>query len=364
MISRVIERESIVDSSGTRVRTVQDNGGISVAGQGFVSRALANTHDAKLTLTLTSYPNVTDAMQGYTQSATGSSAPPVALPGVGDKAVARGTAVVVLKGAQLLSIETQPTDAADAAQLIAKKTGVPQSQAAIDAAQQGPARDAAAFAKAIAPRLNGQTVTGSPKYLPKGAFDPCGFDASQLNRGHIRVTSIPVFPETNGASDCVYTFTGATRGEPGTGSLRVSTMTTAQGAAALVPRSPSAEFDSIPNHFGGRNTSAGGPRFGTASSGPLNAMGATTGEPNFAFLLGPKQTASDPALLIQIIDEHSTYVVGAAQCAEAIDTLLHRLRTQAMLRGSPLGASPSDADEGRIDDKIRDWCAAVSNPAG
>lgn len=363
MISRVIERGSIVDSSGTHVGTVQDNGGISVAGQGFVSRALANTHDAKLTLTLNSYPNVTDARLGYTQLAPRSSAPPVSLPGAGDKAVAGGSTVVVLKGAQVLSVEAQPTDAADAAQQVAKEAGVPQSQATIDTAQQGSAADAAAVAKAIAPHLNGQTVTGSLKYLPKGAFDPCGFDASKLNRGALRVTSNPVFAETNGASDCVYTFTGATRGDPGTGSLRVSTMTTAQGAAALVPTSPGAEFDSIPNRFGGRNTSAGGPTFGTVSSGPLNAMGATTGEPNFAFLLGPKQTASNPALLIQIIDEHSTYVVGAAQCAEAIDTLLHRLRTQAMLRGSPLGASPSDADENRIDDKIRDWCAAVSNPA-
>ena len=354
---------TLTDATGARVTAIQDNGGITTQSPGFESAANTATRNAKLTLFLYSYESSVDAAQGFQQLSPRATPAPVALPGVGDKALADNSRVVVQKGSQVLQIDIRASDALEQPLARAKEQGTTLSQSALDAYNLAPARDATALAKSIALNMTGASARGSLRYLPKGALDPCGVDVSKLTRGGITVTSTPAISENNGTSDCIYTFTGSQRGQPGTGSLRVSTMTVAQGAAAIPPTSPATWFKKIPSAYGG-GPSSRGHQFDTASSGALSILGQTSGELNAALLATPP-SARASTVLIHIRSERSLYVVDAERCKYDIVELFHN-ELSIYLDVAILGIPQLTAAGLNDLAAIGDWCRALAaaNPNG
>jgi hypothetical protein len=241
------------------------------------------------------------------------------------------------------------------------------TQATIDAANALPLHDAEAAARAITPKLTGATAAADLRYLPAGALDPCGVDPSKLNNDDIKVTSAPAISDIPSASECVYTFAGAQRGEPGTGQLAVYTLTTPQAAAAQPPTTPAAVYAKTVAGYASRGgyrpsgAAAGDAPYGTATSGPLSMAGMTSGEPDFAMLAGPANaSATTTGLMLRIWDYRSTYVIDQRHCYEEIRALFNELQREAAASDRTIdaiiGAPAADAAREKLAGDIADWC--------
>ena len=238
------------------------------------------------------------------------------------------------------------------------------SQALVDATNARPLKDAEAAAKAIAAKLTGATATDNLTYLPAGALDPCGFDASKLNDGDIKVTSTPSLSDLSPMSECVYTFTGTKPGEGGTGRLALYTLTSAQAAAAQPATTPAAAYSTTIKGYGSQGSApGGGAAYGTASSGPISMAGRTSGEPDFALLAGPANAnASTHGLMLRVADFRSSYVIDKFHCADEIARLMGELVAEAehahgdVTLSELLGPAGADAAVHKVADDIEDWC--------
>ena len=134
-------------------------------------------------------------------------------------------------------------------------------------------------------------------------MNPCSVRASSLSNGDIHVTSQPALSDTQPSLECVYTFTGRSAGEAGTGQLAVYTLTDRQASAAMPPTTVDAAFS-------GAGTSGGQTSGATSSAtdGTLSANGTTSGEPDYAELATLTTPPNEVSrLLVRVSDEASSF---------------------------------------------------------
>ena len=354
--ARLVTAAQASSAMGVQLPGIEDDGGVSQPGGPFISQARTLTPAASLTVSLATFGAAGDAQQRYAQlvpPATTSPAPEQ-VPSVGDRATTTATGVMVLKGAQLLTVGMTLPKAVDDRLAQAKITGS-LDPATLAAANEAMLHDATSLARVMGDKLTGQAVSGSISYLPSGAADPCAVPAASLNHGDIHVTSQPVVSDAPPALECVYIFTGSREGEPGTGELATYALTSPQAQAAVPPTTVAAVYGSSTSG----SSSGGSAVYSSGVSGDIQASGTTQGEPDYLLMYdGP----ASPNLMVRVSDEHSSYFVDRDDCAREIAKLADQLFPAAYAETkATLGAPAEQAALRDMSNKIIDWCTKAAN---
>lgn len=321
VVAQVAAQADLARALGASMSTIEDDGGVFL-GSEFVSQARVATAASTLTVLLDTYPSSDAATAAYSQVAQAAdpSAPPA--PAVGDAAAFTTGGLLVRKGAQVLTIRTQLSAAAEKT-LEAGKASGNQDDAAATAARAAADHDATGLAKAVGARLDGKPVTQEVSYLPAGATDPCDIDPSPFAADGITVSSQPTVSDRLPGSECILTLTAdnGQAGQPGTGRLSVYTLTSAQATASVKPTTPADEFTAFVT-----SRQSSGANMQTAGTGAVQIAVATHGELALALLLTPP---SQPAnlrgapsarkvgpYLIVVDEQGSSYVLDKKTCDE------------------------------------------------
>jgi hypothetical protein len=347
IIAKLMSR-SALQGAGLSTSGIEDDGGASAEGV-FTTRAKIVTPASDLTVDLATYGGTNQAKAAYHQATSAQSGPSTSLTNAGDQATTINLNTYLRKGSQLLSVEGELPAAVNNAQAAAKENGT-LSETAISAANTAVQKDARSLAVAIGKHLSGQSASGGDAvtYFPAGAVDPCTVPAMSLNHGDIRVTSQVALSDTPPSLQCVYTFTGHSVGEGGTGMLAVYTLTGEQAAGAVPPTTVQQAFS------GG---ASGGSGVSSATDGSVMAEGTTAGEVDDAVLIDAGATHTAASLLVRIQDQASSYVVDPKQCSKEIFAMFRDMAVEAKFHGQTLdeilGSNPPT---GSISGAIDDWC--------
>jgi hypothetical protein len=347
---------SVLRSAGLSASGVEDDGGAQQEGM-FMTQAGTTTSAGTFLVDLATYQSNAAAKTVYKEFAISAGSTPRPLTGAGDQATTVNLNTYVRRGSQILTIKGQLSAAANTSLAQAKASGS-LDQSTIDAANAAAQTAERTLATAVGHRLSGQplSASGTVTYFPPGSVNPCSIRASSLNNGDIHVTSQPTVSDTPPSLECVYTFTGKSFGEPGTGQLAVYTLTDRQAAGAVPPTTVDAAFSAT----GGAGTQANGAT-SSATDGSLSANGTTAGEPNYAALAtltAPPDEVSK--LLIRVSDQASSYRIDVSHCSHEIAIMFDDIIKEANANGrtvfSQLGPAGAAAAKQKVVNDILDWC--------
>jgi hypothetical protein len=338
---------SALQGAGLSTNGIEDDGGATAEGV-FTTQAKIVTPTSDLTVDLATYGGTTQAKAAYHQATSTQSGPSTSLTNAGDQATTISLNTYLRKGSQVLSIEGGLPAAVNNAQAVAKENGT-LSETAISAANTDVQKDARSLAVAIGKHLSGQPSSAGSAltYFPPGAVDPCTVPATSLNHGDIRVASQLALSDTPPSLQCVYTFTGHSVGEGGTGMLAVYTLTGEQAAGAVPPTTVQQAFS------GGASSGSG---VSTATDGSVMAEGTTAGEVDDAVLLDAGATHTAASLLVRIQDQASSYVVDPKQCSKEIFAMFRDMVVEAKFHGQTLDEILPNPPTSSISGAIDDWC--------
>jgi hypothetical protein len=228
---------------GGQVRGPEDDGGLpdEAGGETSVVRVMTAS-GVILVVHLQTFGSAATATQTYETTAQSmQGARPLS---VGDASLYAPGRALVRKGAQVLQIDAQLGAAANL-QLDKIKESRGDPTAALAAAYAS----AAKIAPALGARLSGIAVTTRGVVLPAGAIDPCRPENVALIKhafGASSVTSTYEVAAGTPALGCVYSVAGLSQ------PIEVTTLTAAQLASSLQPKSIDAQFAA--DRAGGQNT--------------------------------------------------------------------------------------------------------------
>jgi hypothetical protein len=358
---------SVSVSAALHTRGAQDDGGVSTGSTTFVSQAVTQSRLTVFTVMLTTYDTPANATQSYQQLAVQGSKQ---LPGVGDAAAYQpATQVTVRKGAQVLTVRVAGTTAGNNV-LASQGKNAASLQQVLD-------KPLLAAARAIAPHLSGQSVTGQYVEIPRGGADPCAIPVAALQaKLHKSVSLSHAASESPPAQQCDYTIDG----KP----YIVQTFTAAQARSAI----PRANLRSIFTADRARGSQSGtlkdtagpftlfmnpdadwtaevllsGPRAGTpgASTQGLGSPGVI--EPaGYRQPTPPEHPA--PLILVKVANGY-TFVMDYDDCYElfygAIGDDIDGLSSPVF---QTLGPAAAAAAVQKVKNDIHDWCSELAKAA-
>jgi copper chaperone CopZ len=220
---------------GEPATALEDDGGIPdpTGGHRSVARVAA-TSGAVYTVALHSAANEADARSEFQRLAANGDPSSSSLTGAGDEAAFAGGKTVVRKGAQVLTIGTELTAAAQKVLEQIKESGgdAGAAQAALEA-------KTVALAAPLAARLSGQSAPDPVLGLPQGAVDPCFAGAVDILKKVYGVSSVESSYQLGDAPAiaCLYRMPGVDV------PIEVTTVTDEQLAASLTATTSAGRFN-------------------------------------------------------------------------------------------------------------------------